>query len=81
MGHIPPAGQLGESDVGTVKVSVWLIPPWHVGFVVQAIAIDEAIGTSRAATLPPKRMVLLLVKPKPPSVTVVPVWPLEGLTE
>ena len=51
------------------------MPPWHVGLVVQAIAIDELIGTLLAATLPSINMVLLEVNPKPVMLTVVPTAP------
>ncbi len=81
IGHIEPAGQFGESDAGIVKLIVWLIPPWQAGFVVQAIAIDEVMGTLRAATEPSINTVLLLVKPKPVIETVVPTAPAVGFIE
>ena len=81
IGHREPTGQLGERFVGIVNTIVWFIPPWHKGLVVHAIAMDDDIGTLRAATRPSTSTVLLLVNPKPVIEMLVPTVPAAGLTE
>ena len=58
-----------------------MIPPWQAGLVVQAIAIDDVIGTLRATTLPSKRIVFDEVNPNPSILAVDPTGPADGETE